>query len=363
MPSPKRPTVALISSQRMSRTGAGAARLEAFSALYEAHGWAIERLFEYSSREASVGRSTRIPDLVVRQIQRLGFLGDLSPSELIVAYRCIQRSRADLFIVSVPPFSLIALLAVLKGPTVLDYRDHYSFSPRVNPLAVLCRRLERRLAYRADWIITAGLDSSVTLIKSYVHPHPPVTLVRNGVLADETAHARTDSRPGPLQLAFAGHLYGRTYAAPILDAIAMVSEGSVHLTMVGDTRYAPSLLESSAVSARPATHKRGLAEILADSDVGLVLENQDYPYETSVPAKVYDYMAAGLPILFIGLERPGFAQDAPYVVVAPPEPEALARLFTSLDWRSRRYPPKLVDRIAESAKLIAISNALLDRET
>jgi glycosyltransferase involved in cell wall biosynthesis len=117
-------------------------------------------------------------------------------------------------------------------------------------------------------------------------------------------------KTGPLVLAFMGIFYSARDPLPVFQALRDAREGidgrrrDIRLRIVGRwpdyvERVIQQLGLTDAVELHPyVPHKQALAMVAA-SDVGLVVL-ADLPCVHGTPAKLYEYLGVGMPVLFVG---------------------------------------------------------------
>jgi Glycosyltransferase Family 4/Glycosyl transferases group 1 len=289
------------------------ARIEAFASGLTRLGWEAELV------DVAPPRPSRCQDLIERRMptrlravmDNSGCEGDVMPSVWWHARQRIRAVDADVAFVSVPPFSLLAAGAFLPKRTalVLDYRDAWSARTRPHPLGRASRGVERLLMRRADRVTFAGHPDLGTLMrKSLGIASDRLTWVANGLdpndLNGMEPHEVNPTRSGtPLDLVFVGHWYGRNGPGILLDALARVGPSTARLTAIGSV--SPSI-EKLLSAASAGTHvceapkSRGkLYERIAQADVAIVTMDYASPVESRIPAKVYDYVGVGIPVIAV----------------------------------------------------------------
>jgi glycosyltransferase involved in cell wall biosynthesis len=106
----------------------------------------------------------------------------------------------------------------------------------------------------------------------------------------------------------------------------------VAFVLVGDGKEKVSLMrqaeaaELTNVHFLPPVPKERIAEVLAAADCGLAILKPLSLYGTTYPNKVFDYMAAGRPVLLAidGVIRRVIEEEGAGVAVPPGDPAALA---------------------------------------
>jgi glycosyltransferase involved in cell wall biosynthesis len=115
-------------------------------------------------------------------------------------------------------------------------------------------------------------------------------------------------------------------------------QDTIHFILVGDGKE-KSHLQSQAASLGltnvhffPPVAKDQIGEILAASDAGLAILKPLDLYKTTYPNKVFDYMAAGRPVLLAidGVIREVVERAGAGIAVPPGDPQAMAQAASQL---------------------------------
>ena len=299
-----------------------------------------------------------VPDL-----QLLGW----TPFAIARAIGLARREQLDCVITTSPPASahLIGLALRSYGPAwIADFRDGWTFESQrpdwAHPwLGALDRRLEREVVQRADAVSAVTQPIADDLAERF---RRPVTTITNGFdpesveVADEDGkgHLSSDRR----SLVHTGTLsYGGRSIQPLVEAFRILhstSQGAadaLEIALVGPVTDA----ERDAVNRAGMSHAFSLPGSLPHDQTLAVQRAADGllvitgPGQTGVATgKLYEYMAAGRPILVIGddtaaaqiVERSGAG-----IAVARDDPTALAhalrRFAERLDELPRPSPAKV----------------------
>ena len=239
-------------------------------------------------------------------------------------WRHAAAHRPDVVYSSGPPFSAhlaaAALARLLRVPWVADFRDPWARAPwREDRLAFERNAwavLERFVVRRADSVVFV----TDTNRKDFAREHPAAaarfTLVPNGCdLRDfDGLRARAASGGGRCVLLHAGSLYGARNPAALFRALAsaigkgLIDGTSFRLRFIGRVgaigvdlpALAAALGLGSVVEFASHMPRRDSLQEMIDASALLIVQ----PITTvSIPAKLYEYMAAGRPIL--ALAEPG----------------------------------------------------------
>jgi glycosyltransferase involved in cell wall biosynthesis len=230
------------------------------------------------------------------------------------------RIRPDLVYASSPH-----LFAALAGdwvarryrvPFVLEVRDLW---PQVlvdmgqvsqsSPVLRALTRLEEYLYGRADAIVVLAEGVRDALVRRGVDPRR-LSVIPNG--SDPASFDQRIDREGARRAAgfnrltalYAGAHGPANGLELLLDAAAKLSDVGIDLVLVGDGVRRPALMREAQerrldnVRFLPAVPKMEIPRLLLAADIGIhCLADVDlFRYGVS-PNKVFDYMAAGLPVL------------------------------------------------------------------
>lgn len=237
------------------------------------------------------------------------------------------------------------LLARLKGvPFLFEVRDLWpAFAIAVgvlkNPLLIrLSHWLERFLLHRADQVMvnSPGFIEHVTQRGA-----KRVELIPNGAdpvmfdPADDGAAFRQEhGLEGKFIVLYAGAHGLSNDLGVVLQAAEMLRDhAQVIFVFVGDGKEKPAL-QAQAQSAGlgnvlflPPVAKQSMNRMLAAADACIAILKPIALYKTTYPNKVFDYMAAGKPVLLAidGVIRQVMEQAGAGIFCQPGEPSALAR--------------------------------------
>jgi hypothetical protein len=197
---------------------------------------------------------------------------------------------------------------LLRWPLVLDYRDPWSAYDwpqwhRGGLTQWLGRRIESRLVRRS----AARVLNTPNMREWFEEGFPFAARDRNYVVPngfDAVATGIAPASEGDLRIVHAGEVYGSRSLLPLLQAIARLSarrpSRPIRLTTFGALpaaewqRIRSAGLESH-VEEKPRIPFAALFSELQRAHLLLAVVSEHMTYST--PYKVYDYMAAGRPIL------------------------------------------------------------------
>jgi len=89
----------------------------------------------------------------------------------------------------------------------------------------------------------------------------------------------------------------------VIDAALLLRDEPVQIVLVGDGKEKPALMKRATdlglrnLTFLPSVPKRHMPEVLAAADAGIAILKPIPAYKTTYPNKVFDYMAAGRPVV------------------------------------------------------------------
>jgi glycosyltransferase involved in cell wall biosynthesis len=294
--------------------------------------WRKSRLF---------GRRLLVPD------EHVGWVVTATPAAL----RVVREHSIDAVITTSPPNSnhlVGGVVQLVAGvPWLADLRDPVVAHPH--------RRVERRLVRlkeEAQWLVLRAIERAdgVSCVSAAIadevqarRPRGVVNVIANG--ADFADFDGLDYRRGErFRITHAGSFFGRRDPRSFLAAVAQV-EG-VTARFVGDFRPSDrQWLAQQKIDERveliPYTPHRRSLELQRDSDALLLLiPDADGRGRGILSGKVYEYLAAGRPILAAvppdGAAAKLIRDLGAGVVVAPDDVEGMVRALSELrdQWRA-----------------------------
>ncbi len=266
----------------------------------------------------------------------------------IAAAESLARvSEVDAIVATGPPFSALIVGAAVSRrtglPLILDMRDGWDTNPVVRmPTAWHLRRsnaLERETLPVADLVTCTAPAIGEEAVRFGAKA---TRVIPNGFdEADLPRHA--PDRDAPLTLVFMGKVYaGHSDPAPLLAALTRARELTrlpVRFEIIGSW---PEGLESSvaatglgdAVTFTGYLPHREALERTARADVGVLLIADRPGAAGSCPAKLYEYLGMGMPVLIVGpddgMPAAVLTQTQGGVVVHPDDTERLAEEIVRL---------------------------------
>jgi glycosyltransferase involved in cell wall biosynthesis len=213
----------------------------------------------------------------------------------------------------------------LKIPCILDMAECYPEMLRCiwkfekkkigniflrNPL--LADAVEKAVISSVDRIWVMIDESKERLINKGVAPEKIDIVSNTPVLSRFVAQARSDERRAKLELVYVGLLNpSRGLDTTLRGLAAYVRNVSqdVHLTIIGTGKAEKDLkalcrdlaLESQ-VTFRGWVDNTLVPQLISNADVGIVPHHKCGHWDTTIPNKLFDYMAAGKPVIVSNAE-------------------------------------------------------------
>lgn len=236
--------------------------------------------------------------------------------------RVARRTGAEVILCRDLPLAIPSILAArrLRIPVLLDMAENYPAmleSRRAtgrrriwdwllrNP--ALARLIEQWVLPRVDGILVVVEESGQRLIASGV-PAERIALVSNTPpLSRLEAPPATHPEHGPLKIVYLGRVEEQRGIGTLLEATALLRGDGLlpEVTIYGGGQDFPlfrqravalGLEPPSVVFRGQVPNEVALAE-LADAHVGVIPHWPDAQMDTTVPNKLFDYMAAGLAVV------------------------------------------------------------------
>ncbi len=305
------PTVALVAVGAHGDTAVGS-RIGAFSRGLTRRGWRVIVIDPPLPPASVVERLLGHSPAVLHMLENAGVEGDIRPVAGWRAYRELRGLVADVIVVSVPPFALLGSVTMTgapRVPRVVDYRDPWSARDTPPLLARVTRTVERRAVRRAAAVVYAGGPAFGGLLVRHLRfPPSRVISVPNGFgvadiegLSDAQVHPERNGQP--LQLVMSGYWYGRNGPGILTDALRCVGPTVARLTVIGAVSP-PITTQLTRATGQPfltlaARSRRELYERLQHADAAVVTIDHTSAVESRIPAKTYDYLATGVPIIAV----------------------------------------------------------------
>lgn len=241
------------------------------------------------------------------------------------------------------------LLARLKGARFLfEVRDLWpQFAIAVgvlrSPILISASRWLERFLYRRADCVMVNSPGFVEHVKSIGARR--VEVVPNGAdpamfesPADGKAFRKANSLGAGFVALYAGAHGMSNDLTVVLDAAQMLSGTGITVVLVGDGKEKPALIartremDLTNVVFAPPVPKREMRGVLAAADACIAILKPLEEYKTTYPNKVFDYMAAGRPVVLAidGAIREVVEAAQCGIFVSPGDASAMAEAIRSL---------------------------------
>ena len=234
----------------------------------------------------------------------------------------LREERPDCIVASSPPATTLLAAARLSAwsgiPWVADLRDPWAGNPFTTiPYGWLERRnerLESRTLRSAACIVANTARAAAELAARYPALADRIATVPNGFDPELTlaASAEAPAQAGPadvVTLLHAGSIYGRRRLDTLLRALASEPDARplLHVTLLGAGSEAlAAQVRELGIGDRielrpPVAHREALAATRA-ADIVLIAGVAGPTPESQVPAKLFEALALGKPVLALSKE-------------------------------------------------------------
>ena len=259
--------------------------------------------------------------------------------------------RPDVIVGSSPhlltPLAAQRLARRFRVPFLFEVRDLWpetfvalGLFGRGHPVVRLLRRLERRLYRRADRIITLLPEAWRYICEAGVR-REDIVWIPNGAAVPEVTEGMKDTRAAAqLTVMYVG-AHGRANAIEeLLTAAQIVERGDrrVRFVLVGDGPVKATLVQQTKrlglqnLEFRDPVPKHHVPALSREADilVALLEDSALYQYGISLN-KLFDYMAAGKPVILAGRVAFDYVEKAQCGITVPPrDANALAQAIGEL---------------------------------
>lgn len=253
-----------------------------------------------------------------------GFPAFFNPRWLSLLDRTVRRLRPDVVIGRDIPLAPTALWAGHRHgiPVVLDVAENYPAMLRMvfdagvhrvtdhlvrNPAAAGV--VERYSLTRADRVIVVVEEMAERLVRMGI-PADRIDVVSNTPprsRVDEAPDRRHRPAGQPLGLVYLGHLEVPRGLLEMVDAVAILRRDGfpVRATIVGKGRDAQLFkdrareqgLTDADVSFLGYVDRDAALRAVQEADIGVLPHHVNEQWNTSIPNKLFDYMAVSLPVV------------------------------------------------------------------
>ncbi|VEF49588.1 glycosyltransferase [Bacillus freudenreichii] len=258
-------------------------------------------------------------------LARLRNIISYSFKSYIYALKVLKKTKPDLVIgSSVHPLAAIVGYKISKRINCLYYFEERDLWPQTfvdfgkvsakNPLVKLLYKLEEFLYEKADRIIVL-FEKAPAYVESKGISKEKVIYIPNGAELNRfKAPRKTNARDqifkgleNKLKIIYLGSHGIANHLDPIIDLIEMLREDEdIHLLMIGDgpkkEEIRKRVIEKniSNVTFHPSVPKQEVPVLLSEADLSVISMKDSPLYKWGFSMnKLYDYMAAGLPVIMI----------------------------------------------------------------
>lgn len=233
------------------------------------------------------------------------------PFALSYARKIHRFHRFDILFATGPWFTAFLVGYFLKKlygiPLVLDYRDQWSLNCayRSSRLFFLHRFVDAKVLQAADSIVFASPDIQREYAEKFPISLPKTVVIPNSYDPDDFQGMKTRRKNEKFIIAYAGSFYAPRSANPFLNALVELHrEAKIHtanfkLLLMGF--YEERLFNSDGlyklIDFKGMVPHADTLHHLAQSDALLLIVANEH--RANIPAKLYEYLAIGRPILLL----------------------------------------------------------------
>lgn len=286
-----------------------------------------EKLREGSRLARMVDAFKRVPRMAAAGLLQPDPAVLWAPAAVLEGRRLLLELPHAAIVATGPPFSCFLIGRALQRlsalPLVLDYRDEWDLSHRFlenrgkGALAIrLQHAMQRRVMRAANAVIATTTRSVAALeqVRDEAGSRAPVVCIRNGFDADDFvdgAGACVREDQSRYRLVYAGTLWNLTSVEPFVKAIRLFADREPGLAARLEVVFAgrrtrdqeallrPLIDTPVRLVAHPYMDHGAALRLVRSADLLCALLTDAADAERVLPAKVFEYMASGRPILAI----------------------------------------------------------------
>jgi glycosyltransferase involved in cell wall biosynthesis len=281
-----------------------------------------------------------------------------------------------------------ALSRLKRVPFLFEVRDLWpAFAVAVgvlkNPILIRLSAWLESFLYRHADLVMVNSPGFIQHVKDRGAHH--VELVPNGtdtamfsLSVDGSAFRQSHQLDSKFIVLYAGaHGLSNDLGIVLAAAKELLQEKHILLILLGDGKDKPALQDQARqqgldnVLFLPPIPKLEMPSVLAAADACIAILKPLELYKTTYPNKVFDYMAAGKPVILAidGVIREVIEKAGAGIVVPPGDPHALSQailrlssdpeLAHAMGYQARKYVEAHFDRIILASKLMSIMHGML----
>jgi len=289
------------------------------------------------------GRLARALDYVSRLFNVPDRYSSWIPLAVARGVAAARQVGAELIYSTAPPYSAhvvgLLLARILELPLVIDLRDPWTLNPfHANPYASL-RGFDEALERTVVGFARRVILNTVQAEAGYRGRYPELDrfcTINNGIDPELfTGESEPVTKNGRLTLLHVGAIYGRRYPRGLLEALALLRETHretyerLVIEQIGPVDEGERLwkearrlgVQDHLRLGSPVPHSEAIRRC-RKADGLLLLGPRGSEPEVQVPSKLFEYLAAGRPILALARQLGAIASllegvDRPHVIVDP----------------------------------------------
>lgn len=227
-----------------------------------------------------------------------------------IAYKIALKQNADVYVIHDPEFLVFApkLKRKTKSKVVYDVYEDFpkqilskTWIPKIarKPVSVVFNLIEKRCSKKLDYVVAVTED-----IKDNFKNQKVLVVKNYPIIKNFKSTKKTKLNKDSIRLIYAGNLEKERGIKEIVQCLGSINpKYRAKLVLLGsfsDSRYekeVKSLKEWGKVEFEGLVDFEKVSEHLSKADIGLVCLHPLRRYLTSLPTKMFEYMAAGLPVV------------------------------------------------------------------
>ena len=234
----------------------------------------------------------------------------------------VTRENFDVLLTSGKPFSVHLIGMMLKRKTgikwLADFRDPWSTNPYFDTKTLwkklIEKKLEEKVFGQADYLIFTSEDTMNEMACLYPQFSWKMRTITNKFDPEEFAeyppNFRTfDSNRSTIKMIYTGALFGGKEPYALLQAIRELQDyypnikDRIHILFIGKLlpgkfdEYLQDEKLKVMVEYLPYMPHKDVLKVLGKCDIGILTIGRNPRFKHLIPAKLYDYMGAGLRVL------------------------------------------------------------------